>query len=88
MIECCVQEITDTMVPEMSTSGMCTIMVDEARDEQLALCVRYVTEGTVKERLLALAEIKSFDAKSIADELQQQLQMRGGSRRKVRCTDL
>lgn len=36
-----------------------------------------MTEGTVKERLLALAEIKSFDAQSIANELQQQLQMRG-----------
>ena len=55
-------------------------MADEARDgqsEQLALCVRYVTEGTVKEHLLALAEIRSFDAQSIANELQQQLQMRG-----------
>lgn len=61
MIECCAQEITDTMDSEMSKSGMYAIMVDEARDgqsEQLALCVRYVTEGTVKERLLALAEIK------------------------------
>lgn len=80
MIECCAQEITDTIVSEMSKSGMYAIMVDEARDgqsEQLALCVRYVTEGTVKERLLALAEIKSFDAQSIANELQQQLQMRG-----------
>lgn len=36
-----------------------------------------MTEGTVKERLLELAEIKSFDAQSIANELQQQLQMRG-----------
>ncbi|KAK1171307.1 zinc finger MYM-type protein 1-like, partial [Acipenser oxyrinchus oxyrinchus] len=80
MIECCAQEITDTIVSEMSKSGMYAIMADEARDgqsEQLALCVRYVTEGTVKERLLALAEIKSFDAQSIENELQQQLQMRG-----------
>ena len=48
----------------------------------LGMCVL----GTVKERLLALTEIKSLDAQSIANELQQQLQMRG-SRPKVRCTD-
>uniref|UniRef100_A0A8C7IBQ5 HAT C-terminal dimerisation domain-containing protein n=1 Tax=Oncorhynchus kisutch TaxID=8019 RepID=A0A8C7IBQ5_ONCKI len=57
MIECCAQEITDTMVSKMSKSGMYTIMVDEARDgqsEQLALCVRYVTERTVKELHLVL----------------------------------
>uniref|UniRef100_A0AAZ3PQP0 HAT C-terminal dimerisation domain-containing protein n=1 Tax=Oncorhynchus tshawytscha TaxID=74940 RepID=A0AAZ3PQP0_ONCTS len=57
MIECCAQEITDTTVSKMSKSGMYTIMVDEARDgqsEQLALCVRYVTERTVKELNLVL----------------------------------
>lgn len=44
-------------------------MADEARDarsEQLAVCVRYVSEGEVKERFLALTEIKSFDAQRAA----------------------
>lgn len=36
-----------------------------------------MTEGTVKECLVALADIKSFEAQSIENELQQQLQMRG-----------
>uniref|UniRef100_A0A4W5QK15 DUF4371 domain-containing protein n=1 Tax=Hucho hucho TaxID=62062 RepID=A0A4W5QK15_9TELE len=61
MIECCAQEIINTMVSEMSKSGMYAIMADEARDgqsEQLALCVRYVTEGTVKECLLALLQMR------------------------------
>ncbi|XP_073729785.1 zinc finger MYM-type protein 1-like [Misgurnus anguillicaudatus] len=55
-------------------------MADEARDahsEQLAVCVRYVSEGEVKERFLALTEIKSFDAQFIANELQQQIQKNG-----------
>ena len=45
MIECCAQEVTDTIVSEMSTPGMYAIMEHEARDgwsEQLALRVRYV----------------------------------------------
>ncbi|XP_063614025.1 zinc finger MYM-type protein 1-like [Penaeus indicus] len=55
-------------------------MADEARDgrsEQLAICVRYVSEGEVKERFLALSELMSFDAQSIADKLQEQLQING-----------
>ncbi|CAI5691776.1 unnamed protein product [Oreochromis niloticus] len=64
----------------MTKSKVYSIMADEARDEkaeQLAVCVRYVSEGAVKERFLALAEIKSFDAQSIANEIQQQIQNNG-----------
>ncbi|KAJ8014673.1 hypothetical protein DPEC_G00018100 [Dallia pectoralis] len=62
-------------------------MADEARDarsEQLAVCVRYVSEGEVKERFLALTEIKSFDAQSIANELQQQIQKNGVAEHKAK----
>ena len=65
MIECCSQEVTAAIVSEIRESGMYAIMADEARDgktEQLALCVRYITEKTVKERFLAFTELTSFDA--------------------------
>uniref|UniRef100_A0A1A7Z5R3 DUF4371 domain-containing protein n=1 Tax=Iconisemion striatum TaxID=60296 RepID=A0A1A7Z5R3_9TELE len=80
MIDCCAQEVTSVIVSEMTKSKVYAIMADEARDEkaeQLAVCVRYVSEGAVKERFLALAEIKSFDAQSIANEIQQQIQNNG-----------
>uniref|UniRef100_A0A8C6LXF4 DUF4371 domain-containing protein n=1 Tax=Nothobranchius furzeri TaxID=105023 RepID=A0A8C6LXF4_NOTFU len=80
MIECCAQEVTSVIVSEIKHSKMYSIMADEARDgrsEQLAVCVRYVSEGEVKERFLALSELISFDAKSIVDKLQHHLQING-----------
>uniref|UniRef100_A0A8C6M5P9 DUF4371 domain-containing protein n=1 Tax=Nothobranchius furzeri TaxID=105023 RepID=A0A8C6M5P9_NOTFU len=80
MIECCAQEVTSVIVPEIKHSKMYSIMADEAKDgrsEQLAVCVRYVSEGEVKERFLALSELISFDAKSIVDKLQHHLQING-----------
>ncbi|XP_063595344.1 zinc finger MYM-type protein 1-like [Penaeus indicus] len=80
MIECCAQEVTSAIVSEITRSKKYSIMADEARDgrsEQLAVCVRYVSEGEVKERFLALSELMSFDAQSIADKLQEQLQISG-----------
>ncbi len=81
MITCCSQEVTATIVRDMSESKMYTIMADEARDgksEQLAICVRYVTtEGTVKERLLALTELTSFDAVSVISAIERELQGKG-----------
>jgi len=60
---------------------MYAIMADEARDgktEPLALCVRYVTmEGTVKERFLALTEMRDFDAKSITAAIEKELAEKG-----------
>ena len=55
---------------------MFSIMADEARDgntEQLAICVRYVTEGRVKESLLAMRELRKFDAESITAAIKEQL---------------
>uniref|UniRef100_A0A8C9XYC6 HAT C-terminal dimerisation domain-containing protein n=1 Tax=Sander lucioperca TaxID=283035 RepID=A0A8C9XYC6_SANLU len=80
IIDCCAQEVTNVIVSEMTKSKIDAIMANEARDarsEQLAVCVRYVSEGEVKECFLALTEIKSFDAQSIANELQQQIQKNG-----------
>lgn len=80
MIECCAQEVTSVIVSEIIRSKMYSIMADEARDgrsEQLAVCVRYVSEGGVKEHFLALTELMSFDAQSVTDKLQEQLQMNG-----------
>lgn len=76
MIDCCAQEVTSVNVSKMTKSKIYAIMADEARDEkakQLAVCVKYVSEGAVKERFLAFAEIKSFDAQSVANEFQQQI---------------
>uniref|UniRef100_A0A672RED2 DUF4371 domain-containing protein n=1 Tax=Sinocyclocheilus grahami TaxID=75366 RepID=A0A672RED2_SINGR len=80
MIDCCSKEVTSTIIKEMHKSKMFVIMADEARDghtEQLAICVRYVTEGTVKERFLSLTELRSFDAKSITEALERKLQEEG-----------
>uniref|UniRef100_A0A3Q2D0G0 HAT C-terminal dimerisation domain-containing protein n=1 Tax=Cyprinodon variegatus TaxID=28743 RepID=A0A3Q2D0G0_CYPVA len=80
MIECCAQEVTSVIVSEVTRSKMYAIMADEARDgrsEQLAVCVRYVSDGQVKEHFLALSELMAFDAQSIVDKLQEQLQTNG-----------
>uniref|UniRef100_A0A3Q2YX22 DUF4371 domain-containing protein n=1 Tax=Hippocampus comes TaxID=109280 RepID=A0A3Q2YX22_HIPCM len=77
MVDCCAQEVTSAIVCEMKDSKYYAIMADEARDgkaEQLAICVRYVSGGSVKESFLSLSEIKSFDAWTVANELQQQIQ--------------
>uniref|UniRef100_A0A3Q4GS89 HAT C-terminal dimerisation domain-containing protein n=1 Tax=Neolamprologus brichardi TaxID=32507 RepID=A0A3Q4GS89_NEOBR len=66
-------EVTSVIVSEMTKSKVYAIMADEAREEkaeQLAVCVRYVSEGAVKERFLALAEIKSFDAQNNTNYIQ------------------
>lgn len=80
MTDCCAQEVTDVIASEMTKSKIYAIMAYEARDaksEQLAVCVRYVSDRAVKEHFLVLAEIKSFDAQSIANELQHQIQNNG-----------
>lgn len=80
MIECYSKEVTETIVREMKESGMYAIMADEARDsktEQLALCVRYIVEGTVKERFLGLTELKEFGAKAICAAIEKELVDRG-----------
>lgn len=59
---------------------MYAIMADEARDsktEQLALCVRYIVEGTVKERFLGLTELKEFGAKAICAAIEKELVDKG-----------
>ena len=55
IIECCSQEVTSVIIAEMKNSKIYAIMADEARGvraEQLSVCVRYVCEGAVKERLM------------------------------------
>ncbi|CAI5669123.1 unnamed protein product [Oreochromis niloticus] len=87
-IDCCAQEVAHVIVSEMTKSKVYAIMADQERNEkaeQLAVCVRYVSEGTVKEHFLALAEIKSFDAQSIANEIQQQIQNNGLAELKYVC---
>ncbi|KAL4006300.1 gamma-tubulin complex component 4 [Sarotherodon galilaeus] len=67
-IDCCAQEVTSVIVSEMTKSKVYAIMADKARNEKaehLAVC------------FLALAEIKSFDAQSIPNEIQQQIQNYG-----------
>lgn len=54
------------------------LMADEARDhhtEQFAVCVRYVTQGGMpKEAFLGLQNLDSFDAKSIVNGIEAELQ--------------
>lgn len=76
IIECCAEEVTANIVRELKEAGMFSVMADEARDgntEQLAICVRYVAEDTVKECLLAMTTLKEFDADSITAAIEEQL---------------
>ncbi len=79
MINSISQEITEDIIKHMKISKMYSVMTDEARDrrtEQLAVCVRFVTqEGTVRECFLRLQKLQSFDAQSIADAKEEVLQM-------------
>lgn len=55
---------------------MFSIMADEARGsdtEQLAICVRFVVEDTVKECLLAMTTLKEFEAECITADIEEQL---------------
>ena len=78
MITSISQEITESIIKQMKIAKMYSVMADEARDrctEQLAVCVRFVTQkGVVRECFLGLRRLKSFDAKSIADEIEAMLQ--------------
>ena len=54
---------------------MYALMANEARDgktELLALCVRYVSQGAVRERLLSLTELTHFDPVSITTAIEDQ----------------
>ena len=59
---------------------MYAIMADEARDgktEQLSLYARYVSDGAVRERLLALTDLTHFDAASICTAIENHLLVHG-----------
>lgn len=80
IIQCCTQEITAAIASEIKEAGMFSVMADEARDgstEQLAVCVRYVTEGSLKECLLAMTELKGFDAETVTAAIEEQLRLNG-----------
>ncbi|KAK0156562.1 Zinc finger MYM-type protein 1 [Merluccius polli] len=62
MIDCCAQDVTSVIVPKSIPSWQMR---------------QGMKNQSMKERFLALAEIQSFDAKSIANELQQQIQNNG-----------
>lgn len=86
MIECCAKEVTASVVKELRHAGIFSIMADEVRDdhtEQLAECVRHVTEGRVKECLLAMRELRAFDAESITAALEEHLVQAGNGARQV-----
>uniref|UniRef100_A0A3Q2TPK1 THAP-type domain-containing protein n=1 Tax=Fundulus heteroclitus TaxID=8078 RepID=A0A3Q2TPK1_FUNHE len=78
MITSISQEITENSTKQIKSSKMYSVMADEARDqhtEQLAVCVRYVTQGgRPKEAFLGLQNLDSFDAKSIVDRIEALLQ--------------
>ena len=80
VIQCCAQEIVKAISQEIKEAGMFSVMADEARDgttEQLAVCVRYVAGGSVKEHLLAMTDLKGFDAESITTAIEDQLRLNG-----------
>ena len=75
MIQCCSEEITAAVVREMRESKMYALMANEARDgktELLAFCVRYVSQGAVRERLLSPTELTHFDPVSITTAIEDQ----------------
>lgn len=76
IIRCCTEEVTTALVNEIKQTGAFSIMADEAKDghsEQLAICASYVTEGRVKECLLAMVELREFDAESITAAIEGEL---------------
>uniref|UniRef100_A0A667Y0C5 HAT C-terminal dimerisation domain-containing protein n=1 Tax=Myripristis murdjan TaxID=586833 RepID=A0A667Y0C5_9TELE len=81
MIQSTSDVIISRIISEIKETKMYAIMVDEARDhhtEQLALCVRYVCpQGLVKERFLGFSQLDAFDAKTITDTIEQQLEKHG-----------
>ena len=59
---------------------MYAIMVNRARDgktEQLSLCVRYVSDGALRERLLDLTDLTHFDAASVCTAIENHLLVHG-----------
>lgn len=54
-------------------SDMFSIIVDEARDigkeEQMSVCIRYVSDSIIKERFLGFILIKNLDAQSLCDTI-------------------
>lgn len=60
-----------SIASDIKHAGMFAIMADEATDgnrEQLAICVCFVNESGIKECLLALTELREFDAENITSE--------------------
>lgn len=67
--------------------GQFSIAVDSTQDtavkEQLSICVRYVKEGNVNERLLSLISIKSSTGEAIYTEIKQEFEKLGLSLSKL-----
>lgn len=75
MIQCCAEEVTESIVTELKESRMYAIMSDEARDnnsELLSVCVRYVSpeNGDVKEDFLDFNDLEGFKADTITQSLE------------------
>ncbi|XP_062521178.1 zinc finger MYM-type protein 1-like [Corticium candelabrum] len=74
----CGHKIQQSIVYELRTSGMYGLICDEttdvSRQEQMSICVRYVSESmTVKERFLGFWPAESTDGKSLFNLLNQAL---------------
>lgn len=68
MIDCCAQEVISVIVSQMTKSKIYAIMADEARDEkseQLAVCVRYVSEGAVNHLMPSLLQMSCSSGSKI-----------------------
>lgn len=72
MVEVICEVIKETIISEINTAGMYSILIDECKDnaghEQLSICFRYLKEGTLYERFHSLHRSPETDAHHLVED--------------------
>ena len=78
LLEASKQEMLQRIKQEVHAAQYYSILADEVKDvskkELLGVSLRYLHDGTLRERAIGFVELKSMDAISIAEKLQNMLQ--------------
>ncbi|XP_054259802.1 zinc finger MYM-type protein 1-like [Macrosteles quadrilineatus] len=73
--------VTRSIVNEIKSSNIYSIIVDEARDEgkkeQMSICCRYIHQAKIKERFLGFVELQELTAESLAIKILSFLESNG-----------
>jgi hypothetical protein len=81
MIEIVGSSILDEIIRRVKEAELYAIMADETPDnsktEQLSLLIRYVWNGTVEERLIAVEPMEETTAEALFNTVQRKLQQCG-----------